>query len=199
MSEETKTPEGDYVMMGPGGTTTAPGSGATLKMPGLDDPNLSQEEKDHRMAIALQQEENSFAYDAHKKKHEDTVKAHTNRTARSGTFSKLAAIRDKDHGMLSVPAQYTTENAYVKSDGDYIAAAEKSEDLSGATPQQIADYQLAKELQKVEQVEAGTVQEMTKIVVEEKSEAEAQNHRTGYSNHHINQHGLRLPTRKQSP
>lgn len=196
MSEETKTPEGDYVMMGPGGTTSAPGSGTTFKVPGLDDPNLSQEEKDHRMAIALQQEENAFAYDAHKKKHEEQVKASTNRTARSGTFTKLAAIRDKDHGMLTVPPQYTTDNAYVKGDNDYLPAAEKAEDLSGATPQQIADYQLAKELQKVEQVEAGTVQEMTKIVVEEKTETEAHQHRTGYSNYHINQHGLRLPTRK---
>jgi hypothetical protein len=196
MSEETKTPEGDYVMMGAGGTTTAPGSGATLKMTGLDDPNLSQEEKDHRMAIALQQEENAVAYDAHKKKHEAYVKASTNRTARSCAFTKLAAIRDKDHGMLTVPPEYTTDNAYVKGDNDYLPAAEKTEDITGLTPQQIADYQLAKELQKVEQVEAGTVQEMTKIVVEEKQETESQEHRTERSNYHINQHGLRLPTRK---
>lgn len=194
MSEETKTPEGDYVMMGAGGATTAPGSG--LKMPGLDDPNLSQEEKDHRMAIALQQEENAVAYDAHKKKHEEYVKASTNRTARSGTFTKLAAVRDKDHGMLTVPAEYTTDNAYVKGDNDYLPATEKSEDLTGATPQQIADYQLAKELQKVEQVGAGTVQEMTKIVVEEKEETDAQQHRTERSNFHINQHGLRVPGKK---
>jgi hypothetical protein len=190
MSEETKTPEGDYVMMGSG--TTAPG-GTTLKMPGLDDPNLSQEDKDHRMAIALQQEENAAAYDTHKKKHEQYVKASTNRTARSGTFTRLAAVRDKDHGMLTVPSEYTTDNAYVKGDNDYVAhSGEIAEvDLTGATPQQIADYQLAKELQKVEQVGAGTAREMSKIVTEEKQEDEAQAHRTERSNFHINQKGFR--------
>lgn len=199
MSEETKTPEGDYVMMGAGGTTTAPGSGlATAKnMPlGLDDPNLSQEEKDHRLAIALQQQENKAEMEAHRRKHEATVRANQNRTARSGTFTRLAAVRDKDHGMLTVPADYTTDNAYVKGDNDYLPAAEKTEDLSGLTPEQRADHMLAKELQKVEQVGAGTVQEMSKIITEEKSEKEAQTLRTGYSSTHINQHGLRLPGNK---
>lgn len=190
MSEETKTPEGDYVMMG--GGATAPG-GTTLKMPGMDDPNLSQEDKDHRLAIALQQEENAAAYDAHKKKHEQNVKANVNRTARSCAFTKLAAVRDKDHGMLSVPAEYTTDNAYVKGDNDYVGlTGEKAEmDLTGATPQQIADYQLAKELQKVEQVGAGTAREMSKIVQEEVSDDTAQAHRTERSNFHINQKGFR--------
>jgi hypothetical protein len=191
MSEETKTPEGDYVMMGSG--ESAPGS-TILKMPGLDDPNLSQEDKDHRLAIALQQQENAAAYDAHKKKHEEYVKASTMRTARSGTFTRLAAVRDKDHGMLSVPADYTTDNAYVKSDNDYVAHTSGDnveENFAGMTPQQIADYKLAKELQKVEQVGAGTVQEMNKIVTDEVSEAEAQAHRTERSNFHINQKGFR--------
>jgi hypothetical protein len=189
MSEETKTPEGDYVIMGAG---SAPG-GTTLKMPGLDDPNLSQEDKDHRLAIALQQEENAVAYDAHKKKHEEYVKASTIRTARSNTFTRLAAVRDKDHGMLSVPADYTTDNAYVKDDTDYVAHAggEVEENFAGMTPQQIADYKLAKELQKVEQVGAGTVQEMNKIVKGEVSEDTAQAHRTERSNFHINQKGFR--------
>ncbi len=188
MSEETKTPEGEYVLMG----NLAPG-GTTLKIPGLDDPNLSQEDKDHRLAIALQQEENAAAYDVHKKKHEQYVAASTNRTARSGTFTRLAAVRDKDHGMLSVPADYTTENAYVKGDNDYVAhIGEKEEmNLAGATPQQIADYQLAKELQKVEQAGAGTAREMSKIVTEESEESEAQNLRTGRSNFHLNQKGFR--------
>ena len=66
MSEESKTAEGDFVMMGAG--SVVPGRG-TVNL-GLDDPNLSQEEKDHRMAIALQQQENAAAYNEHKKKHE---------------------------------------------------------------------------------------------------------------------------------
>jgi hypothetical protein len=183
MSEESKTAEGDYVMMG-----AATGSSA-VKMPtGLDDPNLSQEDRDHRLAIALQQQENAAAFDVHKKKHDQAVAATTNRTARSGTFTKLAAVRDKDQGMLSVPADYTTENAYVKSDGDYLPPMGNDEEmLKGATPQQIADYKLAKELQKVEQVGAGTAREMGKIVTEEVEEAESQAHRTERSNYHIPQ------------
>lgn len=188
MSEETKTPEGDYVIMDSRGTTTG---GTTMKMPRMDDPNLSQEDKDHRLAIALQQQENVAAYDVHKKKHEQAVAAGTNRTARSGTFSRLAAVRDKDHGMLSVPAEYTTENAYVKSEGEYLPhRGDHTENLAGMTPEQIADYQLAKELQKVEQVGAGTAREMSKMVTEEAEVEEAQARRTGHSNYHINQKGF---------
>jgi hypothetical protein len=182
MSEESKTAEGDYVMMG------ATSGSSAVKMPtGLDDPNLSQEDRDHRLAIALQQQENAAAFDVHKKKHDEAVAATTNRTARSGTFTRLAAVRDKDQGMLSVPADYTTENAYVKSDS-YLPPMGNDEDmLKGASPQQIADYKLAKELQKVEQVGAGTAREMGKIVSEEVDEAESQAHRTERSNYHIPQ------------
>ena len=181
MSEESKTAEGDYVMMPSSGYAY----GSTVTLPaGLDDPNLSQEDRDHRLAIALQQQENAAAFEDHKKKHEQALAANVNRTARSGTFTRLAAVRDKDQGMLSVPPAFTTENAYVKSD-DYVPPPGKSEDeiLAGMTPQQIADYKLAKELQKVEQVGAGTAREMGKIVTEETKEAEAQAHRTERSNY----------------
>lgn len=183
MSEESKTPDGDYVMMG------GQASAGVKDAMGMDDPNLSQEDKDHRLAIALQQQENAAAYDVHKKKHDQMAKANQNRTARSGTFSRLAAVRDKDHGMLSVPKDYTTENAYVQSSGEFMPAPGKSdaELLKGATPQQIADFQLAKSLQKVEQVGAGTAREMNKIVGEETTDASAQAVRTGRSTYHINQ------------
>jgi len=187
MSEESKTPDGDYVMMGGGAAT--PGGGSKVSL-GLDDPNLSQEDKDHRLAIALQQQENAAVYDAHKKKHDASKAASVNRTARSGTFTKLAAVRQKDHGMLSVPADYTTPNAYVKESGDYLPHAEKGNSLVGASPQQIADYKLAMEIQKVEQVGAGTAREMAKIVNEASVEDDAQAHRVERSNYHINQKGL---------
>lgn len=190
MSEESKTPDGDYVMMD--GTNAAPGGASKINI-GLDDPNLSQEDKDHRLAIALQQEENTAVYDSHKKKHEQAVAANTSRTARSGTFTKLAAVRQKDHGMLTVPAEYATPNAYVKDNSDYVAHQDKNDSMTGATPQQKADYQLAKELQKVEQVGAGTAREMSKIVSEEGKEEKAQAHRTERSNYHINQKGIRSP------
>lgn len=193
MSEETKT-DGDYVVMGAGAGVTPGRGGATgaaaLK---LDDPNLSQEEKDHRLALALQQQENSAAMAEHKKRHDQAVKAQQNRTLRSGTYTKLAAIRDKDSGMLSVPAEYTSENAYKKSDGDYFAPTGSSGFVppgQGARPQEVADFKLAAEIQTVEQVDAGTVRTMKKMLNEEHDDEEARAHRTERSNYHINQKGI---------
>lgn len=187
MSEESKTAEGDYVMMGH--DTVVPGRGAA-DVGGLDDPNLSQEEKDHRLAVALQQQENAAAYDEHKKKHDTYAKASENRTARSATFTKLAAIRQKDHGMLTVPSEYSSENAYHKESDYKPISGGLVAPPANAPPQVIEDYKLALELQKVEQVDAGTVRTMTKIVQEEQEAEEAQAHRTERSNYHINQKGL---------
>jgi hypothetical protein len=188
MSEESKTAEGDYVMMGSGVT---PGRGPSVHS-GLEDPNLTQEEKDHRLAIALQQQENAAAFDQHKKKHEEFEHANDSRTARSGTFTKLQAVRQKDHGKLTVPAEYTSDGAYVS--GDSLSKPGSSTHFApppkNATPQELADYKLAIDLQKVEQVGAGTVREMAKIVEEELHEEEAQAHRTQRSNYHINQKGF---------
>ena len=185
MSEESKQADGDYVMMGSGGP--APGRG-TVNM-GLDDPNLSQEEKDHRLAIAMQQQENAAAYAVHKKKHDANVKAQETRTARSGTFTKLAAVRDQDHGMLSVPAAYTSDNAYSKGEetGGYVAPAGANfvGPPKGATPQEIAENKIAAEMQKFEQVDAGTTRTMQKILTEEHDDDDAQARRTGRSNYHI--------------
>jgi hypothetical protein len=186
MSEESKTAEGDFVMMGSG--TVVPGRG-TLDL-GIDDPNLSQEEKDHRLAVALQQQENSVAYDAHKKKHEAHQKSQTFRTARSGTYTKLAAVRDKDHGMLSVPAAYTSDNAYHKEESGERHYAAPVAPPKNATPQELADFKVAVEMQKFEQIDAGTTRTMKQIVTEEAVEDEAQKHRTERSNFHINQKGL---------
>ena len=131
---------------------------------------------------ALQQQENAAVYEAHKKKSNAYKAAQTNRTGRSGTFSRLAAVRDKDAGMFSVPADYTTEHAYVKS-GEYLpqAGISDAELLKGATPQQIADFKLAKEIQTVEQAGAGTAREMAKITSDEADAAVAQARRTGLS------------------
>jgi len=186
-SEESKNPTGEYVKMGEG--TTAKGVDA-LK---IDDPNLSQEDKDHRLAIALQQQENAAAYDAHKKKREQAAAAHSSRTSRSNVHTRLANVRDRDHGMLSVPAAYTTENAYVSGDGEYLsppgggggAASTKSS-------QEATDHSLAKTLQQVEKLGASTASTAQEILKQDKKSDEAQDHRTGRSNYHINQKGLRL-------
>jgi hypothetical protein len=184
MSEESKTADGDYVIMG----SEAVGRGPSAKNLGLDDPSLSQEEKDHRLAVALQQQENAAAYEDHKKKHDAYTKANENRTARSSTFNKLATVRKKDHGMLSVPAEYSSEDGYKKE--GYVPSSGLVAPPPGSSPQVIEDYKLALELQKVEQVDAGTVRTMEKIVKEEVQEDDAQAHRTERSNYHINQKGL---------
>ena len=187
MSEESKTAEGDYVIMGSGNNT---GLGAKISNLNLDDPTLTQEEKDHRLAIALQQQENAAAYNEHKKKHDDHQKSNELRTGRSGTYTKLAAVRAKDHGMLTVPAEYSTENAYKKETSEYKAPGDGfAPPPRNAGPQEIADYKLAAALQGVEQVEAGTVQTMQKIVHEEESFEEAQAHRTERSNYHLPKKG----------
>jgi hypothetical protein len=130
-----------------------------------------------RLALALQQQENAAAYDAHKKQHDASVAAHNLRTARSNTQTRLTDIRRKDHGMLKVPADYSTENAYVSGGdgGDYAAPAV---DLRGASPQVIADHKLAASLQKVEQLAAGTGQALEKMIHEKHDDEEAQNLRT---------------------
>jgi len=159
MPEESKV---DYVDMG----------GANMN--GLDDPNLSPEDRDMKLAIQLQQQENAAVYAEHVKKHTNQVKADTNRTARSGTFSKLAAVRDKDHGALKT----FEDSAATAATSNYIAPPEA--DLS---PQELADHNLAAELQKVEQVGAGTVQTLDRMAREEQAAKEAQEHRTGRSKH----------------
>jgi len=84
----------NYVNMG-SGSGVKPGTN-NLKVPGLDDPNLSQEEKDLRLALALQQQENAIAYDAHKKRHDQNVSSQSTRTARSGVASRLANVRKSE-------------------------------------------------------------------------------------------------------
>lgn len=64
MSEESKTADSDYVMMGKPGSS--PG-GVASKL-SIDDPTLSQEERDHRLALAMQQQENAAVQEEQKKK-----------------------------------------------------------------------------------------------------------------------------------
>lgn len=200
MSEESKTSDSDYVHMsygaGPGVANGGGIGGSGLTMPpvaGLDDPSLSQEDRDLRLAIALQQQENAAVYDAHKKRHEAAVAANVNRTSRSNVHSKLAQVRKKDHGMLTVPDEYTTENAYKKGDSQYVSPAADGNVVvanalaSGALPQEVADLKLALELQKLDQTGAGTAQTMVKILKEEKEDAQAnelRNARSGKPSFH---------------
>jgi len=187
MSEESKTSDSDYVHMNDNTKVASAANGGIAATLSLDDPNLSQEDRDLRLAIALQQQENAAAYDAHKKRHDAAVAANTNRTSRSNVHSRLAQVRKKDQGMLTVPDEYTTENAYKKGDSsNYISPPTDSGVINtatanGALPQEVADLKIALELQKVEQTGAGTAQTMTKILNEEKEDDEAQDMRNARS------------------
>lgn len=170
MSEESKT---DYVSMGEGsGVRSGPtvtGSGTVQLPEGLDDPNLSQEDRDLRLAIALQQQENAVAYDAHKKRHDEAVAANRSRTTRSNTFTRLAQVRKKDKGKMRTPAE---------ASNDASAYSAHADSLAGVPIGEIEDHKLAAQLQKVEQAGAGTAQSVNKMLKEEKELAEAQKHRT---------------------
>lgn len=179
MSEESKT---DYVSMGGGSGKAKAGTGLTTSLgpvtipEGLDDPSLSQEDRDLRLAIALQQQENAAAYDAHKKRHDDAVRADKARTTRSNTFTRLAQVRKKDHGKISAPSAAAEANAYM---ADQSSAYESPADsLAGVPPGEIEDRKLAMQLQKVEQSGVGTADTVTKMLKEEKELGEAQKHRT---------------------
>ena len=199
MSEESKTSDSDYITMGDNAPTIASskketnGTTTNAAIAGLDDPTLSQEDRDLRLAIALQQQENAAAYTEHKKRRDAALAAATNRTSRSNVHSRLAQVRRKDHGMLSVPDEYTTANAYKKGDSEYVnpdsgavqvlAAAQ----AGGALPQEVADLKIALDMQKVEQTGAGTAQTMSKIIKEEEEVHKAdelRNARSGRASFH---------------
>jgi hypothetical protein len=180
MSEESKTSDSDYIHMTESVVASRP---AAFQQPNayLDDPSLSQEDRDLRLAIALQQQENAAVYDAHKKRHDAALAAAANRTGRSSVHTKLAAVRQKDHGMLSVPDEYSTENAYKKGDHASVGAESYMVPNPDATPQERRDLELAMELQKVEQTGAGTARLMDKILTEEEMDARADEMRNARS------------------
>jgi len=155
--------DANYVNMGQG---VQPGT-TNLNAPGLEDPNLSQEEGDLRLALALQQQENAAAYGAHKKTHEAAVAAKKSRTTRSNYSTGLASIRK---------AQKSSDgsNNGFKNDGEYNAPGTES-----------GDAQLAAELQKVEHATAGTAQLMEQIAKEDSEEKKSTTIRSGRGHFHM--------------
>jgi len=142
---------------------------------GLDDPSLSQEDRDLRLAIALQQQENAAAYDAHKKRHDDAVRADKARTTRSNTFTRLAQVRKKDHGKMTSAGAAAAAGYVADQSGAY---ENPSDSAAGVAPGEIEDRKLAMQLQKVEQAGVGTADTVNKMLQEEKDLVEAQKHRT---------------------
>jgi hypothetical protein len=120
MSDDIKYSE--YHSMGAAGG--APRGGHVVRVEGLDDPNLTQEERDRRLAIALQQQENAAVYDLAKKKHDAATAAQANRTTRSNVATSLATIRkkQKEEGDIDLSPQ-----------DPYAAELQKKENASAST------------------------------------------------------------------
>lgn len=131
-----------------------------IKVAGLDDPNLSQEEKDLRLAMALQQQENAAAYDAHKKRHNTNIASQNTRTARSGVNQRLANVVRK--------------NQKDGDGGDDEAGNAGSYSGPNGTS---SDAMLANELQRVGETTASTA----KIIAQDNEAAKAAKRRNGRS------------------
>lgn len=131
---------------------------------GLDDPNLSQEDRDLRLALALQQQENAVAYDAHKKRHDASTAAKKNRTSRSSCTTSLASIRQVQKKTDS------NSSHYADGVGEYAAPGTQS-----------SDAVLAAELYKVEQTTAGAAKLLEKIVKDDSADRKSNNVRNGRS------------------
>lgn len=178
MSEEAKS---NYVSMGDG--PARKGAPNAVRIPdGLDDPNLSQEDRDLRLAIALQQQENASAYDSHRRRHDQAVMANKNRTTRSNTFTRLAQVRKKDHGVLSVPEEYSSSAGAYVSGATAAAAASSASSPLDLDNFDSADAKLAAQIQRVEQASVGTASAVNKILKEEKDLEDAQKNRTQREN-----------------
>ena len=111
MVEESKTPDSDFVQMNDG---KGPGLRKWSRHHPLEDPNLSQEKNTATSA-------SPSPSTAHRKRHD--AAASTTCTSRSNVHSRLAHVCKKDHRMLTMPDEYTTENSYKKGDSDYVPPA----------------------------------------------------------------------------
>jgi len=136
--------------------------GGALNVGRDPDDSLSQEEKDLRLAMALQKQENASAYDASKRRHDQAIAAQKTRTGRSSVGTRLPHIRRTQKG--NVNSQGADHGMYNASGDD-------------------ADFALAESLQKEEQVSRGTaimVERMVKTGAEINASSNTRNSRTGY-------------------
>jgi len=128
-----------------------------------NDESVSQEEKDLRLAMALQQQENASAYDASRKRHEQTVAAQKTRTGRSSIGTSLPHIRK---------VQGKDNRTQGAGTGMYDAPGNDN------------DYTLAQNLQKEEQAALGTammVERMVKTDAGNSASKQVRNSRSGQS------------------
>lgn len=157
----------NYVNMGAGSGITS-GNADITNVGGYDNPSLSTEEKDRRLALALQQQENAAVYDTMKKKHDGEELAQKLRTTRSNVSTGLAAIRKKEREQSDSPPNY--ESGY---SGNYNAPGGHASD---------PDAQLAMESHRIDQACAGTAKMMehiTEVSAKDKASKDLRNARSG--------------------
>lgn len=138
----------------------APGD---LNYEGMNDPNLSQEERDLRLALALQQQENASVLAAHAQRQASQRSTNDFRTARSGAKEGLTTIRK---------IQKNSAATNYGADADSMYMAPGSDD---------ADYKLAMEMQMAEDSAVGTARLVEKIIKDEVKEREEKELRSGRS------------------
>lgn len=110
---------------------------------GGEDASISQEERDLRLAMALQQQENASAYETSKKRHDQTIAAQKSRTGRSSVGTSLPHIRK---------VQKANGGMQGAGSGMYTA------------PENDSDAAFAAELQKEEQASLGTAVMVERMV-----------------------------------
>jgi len=129
---------------------------------------------DVKLTIALQQKENAKALEVYQKRRRAADRSKTYRSGISGAADRFSFSRTNN----SNPSAYNVGD-YVPPDDGGLAQFP-----AGTQPQEIADYNLAMSLQKLDQVGAGTVQQWERILRKEREEEEARklrNARSGYS------------------
>mmetsp|Transcript_20868 Transcript_20868/g.29449 ORF Transcript_20868/g.29449 Transcript_20868/m.29449 type:complete len:771 (+) Transcript_20868:242-2554(+) len=135
--------------------------------------NLWNEVQDVKLTIALQQKENAAAMEVYQKRRRAAERSKTYRSGISGAADRFSFAR-------------SSNNSQSYDVGDYVPPADGGQVQfpAGTHPQEIADYNLAMSLQKLDQVGAGTVQQWERILRKEREEEEARklrNARSGYS------------------
>ena len=177
MSEESKI-DSDYVHLfdapsNNGNSNNVASTVTNAVPPDLDDPKYTPEERDLRLAIALQQQENNAALHAIQKKQAETSRSKALRSGRSGAMTGLAAIRAREKRTPFVPA--TVSSDYVPPSTTGFAANTTAG--PHAMTQEDKDYALAVELQKVEASSAGSAKLAQVLQQQESNEKSAKEHR----------------------
>lgn len=143
---------------------------------GIHDPTLSQEERDLRLALALQQQENAAALATHAQRQATQKATHDLRTARSGAKEGLSHLRKKTAAAAARPSA----SEYV-APAYYGVGSNPSTHTHASSAIMDEDFRLAMEMQMAEDNAAGTARLVEKLIKEEVKDKEDKELRSGRS------------------